>query len=64
MHQIGISCVICIIVMAIMHTDLDQQLAEDPRLLDKYLSPDKSSSRGHSKKITIKSSILPDGVSW
>lgn len=47
------------------YVDLDQQLAEDPRFLEKYLSDDESPTRngkGHSKKITIKSSILPDGV--
>ncbi|XP_065912266.1 HCLS1-associated protein X-1-like [Dysidea avara] len=44
--------------------DLDQQLAKDPTLLDKYIPGEEPSKqkKSHSRKVTIRTSVLPDGT--
>ena len=46
------------------YVDLDQQLAKDPTLLDKYIPGEEPSKqkKSHSRKVTIRTSVLPDGV--
>jgi len=51
-------------MFVLVGADLDQQLAKDPRLLDKYISSEEPSKqrKSHSRKMTVRTSVLPDGV--